>query len=362
MSSPRFPMPENEERRLKALRDYGILDTLPEQVYDDFVAIASTLFGCPVAQLSLVDENRQWFKARIGIRQQETPRDVAFCAHAIAKPGETMVVRDATEDPRFANNPLVTDDPGIRFYAGAPLVTPAGDAVGTICVIDRQPRDINPEQLEALKILSRQIVDHLELRRGVAELERLVLNQDARVEALQEAQLGLERSERALRTQSLTDPLTGIGNRRALEDRLEDEFARVQRQGGGFSVAMIDLDHFKDYNDRFGHLEGDNALVAVAALLVSDLRAQDFLARYGGEEFVIILPGTNLKGAMVMGERFRRTIQRASWSNRPLTISVGIASIDDGTVEPKDLFRRADEALYRSKNAGRNRVSGPEDT
>jgi diguanylate cyclase (GGDEF)-like protein len=357
---PRYPLPENEARRLQALRDYGILDTLPEQVYDDFVAIASTIFGCPVAQLSLVDEDRQWFKARIGIDQQETPRDVAFCAHAIVTPGEVMVVRDAMEDARFKDNPLVTGDPRIRFYAGAPLVTPEGDAVGTVCVIDREPRDATPEQFEALKILSRQIVDHLELRRGVAELEQLVLNQDAQVGELQEAQRALESSERDLRAQSLTDHLTGVGNRRALEERLEDEFARVRRYGGGLSLAMVDLDHFKEYNDLFGHLEGDHALVSVASLLVSDLRAQDFLARYGGEEFVVVLPGTDLRGARVMGERFRRTIQRASWPNRPLTISVGVASLGDDTAAPKDLLRRADEALYRSKRAGRNRVSSPE--
>ncbi|MBN2176941.1 MAG: sensor domain-containing diguanylate cyclase [Demequinaceae bacterium] len=359
MGSSSFPLPANETRRLQALRDYGILDTLPEQVYDDFLAVASAIFGCPVAQLSLVDEDRQWFKAKIGIEQDETPRDIAFCAHAIVKPEEVMVVRDATLDPRFRDNPLVTSDPSIRFYAGAPLVTPAGDAVGTVCVLDRQPRDVTPDQLEALRILSRQIVDHMELRRGVTELERMILDQDARMEALEEAQRVLKESELDLKAQSRTDPLTGVGNRRALEERLEAEFARAQRNPGGFSIAMVDLDHFKEYNDRFGHIEGDNALISVASLLVSDLRAQDFLARYGGEEFVIVLPGTSLRGAMVMGERFRRTIQRASWSNKPLTISVGVASTEDSKVTPGDLLRRADEALYRSKSAGRNHVSGP---
>lgn len=360
MSDPTYPLPENEERRLQALHDYGILDTLPEQVYDDFLSIASALFGCPVAQLSFVDEDRQWFKARIGIDQQETSRDVAFCAHAIVKPEEVMVVRDATLDPRFRDNPLVTSDPFVRFYAGAPLVTPAGDAVGTVCIIDREPRDATPDQLEALRILSRQIVDHLELRRTVMELERLVLNHDSKVEELQEVQRTLEAREKDLREQSLTDHLTGVGNRRALEGRLEDEFARVQRHGGECSIAMIDLDHFKEFNDLFGHVEGDRALVSVASLLASDLRAHDFLGRYGGEEFIVILPATSLKGAMVMGERFRRTVQRASWPKHPLTVSIGVATLDDSMNKPVDLVKKADEALYRSKHAGRNRVSSPE--
>ncbi len=358
MDDPGYPVPENEERRLDSLRKYQILDTPPQQIYDDFLAIASAIFGCPIAQLSFVDSDRQWFKARIGIEQQETPRDIAFCAHAIVKPEEVMIVKDASEDPRFKDNPLVTSHPHVRFYAGAPLVTPDGDAVGTVCVLDREPRDVTPEQQEALRVLSRQIVDVLELRRGVAELEYLVLQQDARVEELEEARRGLEDSERNLRTQSMTDHLTGIGNRRALESRLKDELSRIQRNGGALSVAMIDLDHFKDFNDDFGHMEGDHALVSVASLLESGLRAQDYLARFGGEEFVVVLPGTRIRGAMVMAERFRRTVQRASWAKRPLTISVGVACTEDGAIESGDLLRQADEALYRSKEQGRNRVNG----
>lgn len=354
-----YPVPENEKRRLKALRDYQILDTLPEQIYDDFLAVATAIFDCPIAQLSFIDENRQWFKSRIGLEQTETPREVAFCAHAVAKPEEVLVVEDALLDPRFVDNPLVTSDPRIRFYAGAPLVTPDGDAVGTVCVIDREPREASPEQLEALRILARQIVDVLELHRSVTQLEQSVLEQDAKVEELEEIRKTLEDNERGLKVQSLTDHLTGVGNRRALESRLKDELARIRRHEGALSVAMIDLDRFKEFNDDFGHIEGDHALMSVASLLSSGLRIQDYLARFGGEEFVILLPGTRIRGAIVMAERFRRTVQHASWSKRPLTISVGVTSTEDGTIDSGDLLRQADEALYRSKAAGRNRVNGP---
>jgi PAS domain S-box-containing protein len=168
------PLPENEAARLESLHRYAILDTLPEQEFDDLSRLAALICGTPIALVSLVDENRQWFKAKVGIEESETPRDIAFCAHAIRDSG-VMVVRDALADERFRENPLVTGDPNVRFYAGAPLCTAEGYALGTLCVIDRVPRELSADQLEALKALSRLVVNELELRRSVSDLSKAVL-------------------------------------------------------------------------------------------------------------------------------------------------------------------------------------------
>src|SRR6201997_3100955 len=158
------PLPENEAARLESLHRYAILDTLPEQEFDDLSRLAALICGTPIALVSLVDENRQWFKAKVGIEDTETPRDIAFCAHAIQDSG-VMVVPDALADERFRSNPLVT---------GTPLRTPEGHALGTLCVIDRVPRELSADQLEALKALSRLVVNELELRRSVGDLSKAV--------------------------------------------------------------------------------------------------------------------------------------------------------------------------------------------
>jgi GAF domain-containing protein len=165
----RSPRPDNENRRLQALARYRILDTAPEQAYDDIIKLASSICTTPVAFISLVDEQRQWFKAKIGVEAKETPREIAFCSHTIMG-RDILVVPDALQDPRFADSPLTHNPPHIRFYAGVPLVTPEGDAVGALCAVDREPRVLTPEQADALTALGRQVVQLLELRRASAEL------------------------------------------------------------------------------------------------------------------------------------------------------------------------------------------------
>ena len=196
------PKPADEAARLASLREYDVLDTLPEQAYDDITRIASQICDCPIALVSLVDEDRQWFKSRRGIDAQQTPRDVAFCAHAILDPDHTFVVPDATRDARFADNPLVTDEPRVRFYAGAPLVTADGHALGTLCVIDRKAHDITPEQLEALQALSRQVIAQLELRRTVKQLQMSSSDLEARNVKIQQSRDQLAELCEALETQA----------------------------------------------------------------------------------------------------------------------------------------------------------------
>lgn len=163
--------PANEAARLAVLHQFEVLDTDPEQTFDDITRLAAYICHTPIAIITLVDAHRQWFKSRVGLSLAETARDVSFCAHAIKQPG-SMVVRDALDDERFRDNPLVRADPYIRFYAGSPLITIEGFSLGTLCVIDRYPREIAPEQLAALRVLSQQVMTQLELRRTIRSLTR----------------------------------------------------------------------------------------------------------------------------------------------------------------------------------------------
>ncbi|HLE69528.1 MAG TPA: histidine kinase dimerization/phospho-acceptor domain-containing protein, partial [Vicinamibacteria bacterium] len=170
-------LPENEAERLEALARYEILDTPPEQAFDDLTMLASHTLDVPIAVVSLVDEARQWFKSSVGIDVRETPREYAFCAHAILGK-DVMVVGDALRDERFQDNPLVTTYPGLRFYAGAPLLTEDGFALGTLCLADRKPRELTSDELELLRALARQVVSRLEERRKVAALVRAMSERD----------------------------------------------------------------------------------------------------------------------------------------------------------------------------------------
>ncbi len=195
-------LPINEEKRLEALYQYDIVDSLPEASFDEITQIASQICGVPIALISLVDKNRQWFKSKIGLDVSETPRDLAFCAHAILDPKTPLIVENTLEDARFSDNPLVMGAPDIRFYAGFPLQTPMGEALGTLCIIDHIPRTLTLQQKELLKVLSNQIIIQLELRHA------LKIAAEARIQA--EAATRLKSEFLANMSHEIRTPMNGM--------------------------------------------------------------------------------------------------------------------------------------------------------
>jgi len=184
------PLPEDEADRRLALARYEILDTLPDPAINDLNQIAAQICGTPIALVSLVDDDRQWFKAKCGLDATQTPRNRSFCAHAILQPGHVFIVEDASSDERFVHNPLVIGDPHIRFYAGTPLVTHDGYALGSLCVIDHQPRQLSPEQIKALEALGRQVVDQFEAHRTLRQYKQAIVElHEAQLSAVQNAKM-----------------------------------------------------------------------------------------------------------------------------------------------------------------------------
>ena len=335
------PHPDNEAQRQATLNAYAILDTGPEQAFDDLAQIASAIFGVPMSAVTLVDHNRQWLKAKVGLEGTQTPRSDAFCAHTILTPNEVMVVPDTHLDPRFQNNPLVLGAPKLRFYAGAPLITPNGCALGALCVMDDQPNTLTAEGAATLQALARQVVNMLELRRVSADMDVMI-----REQAWYENRLRAENA--SLLSQAQCDPLTGLGNRRALRAAQ----AHLAHAGQNAWVSLLDIDRFKHINDTHGHPKGDEVLVHLSALLAQAASPADTVVRLGGEEFVWLMPNVSAPEAFARAELLRRHIEDNP-GPIPFTVSQGLSSwTSTGTWE--DTLLHADEALYAAKNGGRN--------
>lgn len=317
-------MTQSESLRLQALQNYRVLDTGREEPFDRVVRVARSILRAPIALVSLVDRDRQWFKARSGITFCEAPRDLSLCAHAIES-DEPFIVTDTHADPRFRTMPMVVGPPYVRSYIGVPLRTPAGHRIGTLCVMDTEVRLPEMEQIGILKDLAALVMDELELRLFAT-----------------------------------TDGLTGALCRRAFLSAAIRDLAQVRRHGGDLSCLLIDLDHFKSINDTYGHAAGDRALQEVVRLLKNSMRNADYVGRLGGEEFAAILAGADAEMACDVGERLRQSIMNAWLSYRtgevPLTVSVGVATLMPEDVRIEDLLHRADRALYTAKSAGRNQV------
>ena len=336
----------HEVERQAALDALRITDSLPEPAYDAVVRIASSLCGTPISLISLISRDRQWFKARVGLDAEETPRSMAFCNHAIASPGHVMEVRDASVDPRFMDNPLVTGDPNIRFYAGHPLVDSQGYALGTVCVIDQVPRQLDDAQRVGLAALADVVSSLLEARRSSLAAARALADREF-------AYRCLERYRSHLEQRLAQDNLTGLLSRAETDRR-----SRVYAESGAitpFALAVVDVDLFKRVNDSHGHAAGDVALKQVGQVINSHVSADDIAGRYGGEEFLIVLGRGSREQMLDTLERVRASVEALSLPF-PLTVSIGVAFGSRGQDTVEDMFKRADAALYRAKAGGRNRI------
>jgi len=310
-------IPQDEEARLKALRSLNVLDTPSEERFDRLTRLAKRMFNVPIALVSLVDENRQWFKSCIGLDVSETPRDISFCGHAILG-NEIFIIPDAAKDERFSDNPLVLNEPYIRFYAGCPLRYLDSSMLGTLCIIDTQPRVLNKEDLEALKDLAE-----------LAEHELM---------AVQLATL---------------DELTKISNRRGFIKLAQHGLHMCARHNISASIVFFDLNEFKSINDTFGHAEGDLALIAFSDQIKSSFRNSDVFGRIGGDEFAVLLTDTSLEPVGKTISRFQDSIEQYNKkSDRGYDISFaeGIVDIDHEKNLPlESLLSQADSLMYDKK-------------
>lgn len=334
----------DEEARLSALRSLQLLETPLEERFERITRMACRLLDVPIAAISLIDAERQWFKSIQGLDVVETPREVAFCAHAI-RGDAAFVVTDTHQDQRFRDNPLVIGAPQIRSYAGVPLAAPNNQRIGTICAIDSKPRRFDHEQLALLNDLAEMVKVEL----AAAELKATHL------QLIRE----LEQAERA----ALIDPLTRLWNRGGGERLLALEWAAAVRHARPLGLALVDIDHFKTINDTLGHAGGDHALRHFAATLLQSLRASDVVARWGGDEFLMILPDC---GRAQLEDALQRVIAQLgadplehAGAIHPLTASIGgwtgIPTAEAS--EPRVALAHADQALYAAKRLGRDQFS-----
>ena len=307
----------DEAVRLTTLRSLDILDSLGEERFDRLTRMAKHMFRVPIALVSLVDENRQWFKSCIGLDVSETSRDISFCGHAILG-DEVFVIPDTLKDDRFADNPLVLEDPHIRFYAGCPIRVANGSRIGTLCIIDREPRDFCAKDEELLKDLAAMVEQELT--------------------AVQLATL---------------DEMTNLTNRRGFMGVANKILSLCVRNQIPATLAFIDLNNFKSINDQHGHAEGDRALVDFSQQLATAFRSSDVVARLGGDEFVVLFTGTSrqhaentmIKFSSVLEEDNKKPERKYS-----LSFSYGLVDYNHHAYPAiEDFLEQADLLMYENK-------------
>ncbi len=338
MLSPEIP--SDEALRQQALDDNELLDTPADPYLDTLVRVVREVFAVKTVLVSLIDHDRQWFKARIGLEADATPRTISFCGHAILG-SQALIVEDTHNDPRFNDNPLVLNNPNIRFYAGHPLFSAENQALGTLCLIDPQPQKLTAKQQSLFIDMAALVEGYLKLRNDSEQTAQF--------------RAALSREQR----KAMLDPLTQLWNRAGLNHFLPRHQQQADDLGLQLGVLFCDLDYFKKINDSHGHAAGDQVLWETARRISAAVRPQDVVTRSGGEEFVVVLQVHDQQELLQIAERIR-----SAMSNKPLdidglhiklTISIG-ATLRTAQDAPNDALKRADQALYQAKGNGRNRV------
>ena len=324
---PEVPSPVQahaEIERLTALESYHIMDSAHEAVFDDLTRLAAFLTGSSMAMLSLVGARRQWIKAAVGLSITGMPRDQSFCTHVISGSPELVLVPDTRLDPRFAANPLVAGAPHVRFYAAAPLMTRGGDALGAICVLDRQPRTLTADQQEALATLARTIMTTLELRRVQRQAEEL----------------------------ALTEPLTGLSNRRAFFDVVGRAISRQNRDGQAFGLIYLGLGGFDQVNQVSGRTTGDRLLREAGRILQASVRRDDVVTRLEHDRFAVLLAGND---AALTGELVRAAIgQRMHALGWPIEAFVGAVTFRSSPVNEVEVIVAAEQMMAAARATGQS--------
>ena len=308
------PCPLDETQRLMSLHSLRILDTRSEERFDRITRMAQRMFGVEICLVSLVDANRQWFKSIQGLDACETSREISFCGHAILGT-DVFVINDAAGDPRFADNPLVTDEPRIRFYAGCPIRGPHNHMIGTLCIIDRQPRDMPEHDRETLRDLAAMVEDEL-----------------------------------ALTAQVTVDELTNVANRRGFNTVAGHMLSLCRRTNTDAEMVFFDLDGFKEINDTHGHASGDDLLQLFAKLLIKSFRDADVVARLGGDEFVVLMTASQGCSTVAL-ERMQQLADAEECEIRSkLAWSVGVIQFDPERHDSVEaILNEADARMYEDK-------------
>lgn len=339
------PMPANEAERQRSLDQMLLVDTPDEAAFDRITRIAHKLFDVPIALISIIDTNRQWFKSCIGLPVRETGRDISFCGHAIHG-NDLFIIADALADERFADNPLVTNEPHIRFYAGQPLSNADGFNVGTLCIIDRKPRQLTGEQKQMLRDLGHWAETTMRLRH-LSDSQQRVLRQLYRATS-----------------EKMIDPQLQIWDRNGITRILQLELEQRGASGAPLIAAMASLDQYQMLLTQYGQQTADAALLQVTRLLRGVVGEQGVVGRYEQDKLLILRPAATATSIATTGAVLLDSVAGADPltldDNRRMTLSlsVGIASLNlsAGNLTCNDVLSVVDQALYTAKRNGGNQV------